>query len=106
VKARELLCESLHIRRHLGLLRGYAYSFEQIAQINELEERYERAVQLLALAETLRVRIGAPIERIEQKENEDALMRLRTQLGDTLFELEWAKGATMTTEQAIALALS
>jgi non-specific serine/threonine protein kinase len=106
VKARELLCESLHIRRHLGLLRGYAYSFEQIAQINELEERYERAVQLLAVAETLRVRIGAPIERIEQKENEDALMRLRTQLGDTLFELEWAKGATMTTEQAIALALS
>jgi non-specific serine/threonine protein kinase len=104
--ARELLCESLRIRRHLGLLRGYAYSFEQIAQINELEEHYERAVQLLAVAETLRVRIGAPLEHIERKENEDALMRLRTQLGDTMFELEWAKGATMTTEQAIALALS
>ena len=105
-KARELLCESLRIRRHLGLLRGYAYSFEQIAQINELEERYERAVQLLAVAETLRIRIGAPLEQIERKENEDALMRLRTQLGDTMFELKWAKGATMTTEQAIALALS
>jgi predicted ATPase len=104
--ARELLCESLRIRRHLGLLRGYAYSFEQIAQINELEERYERAVQLLAVAEALRVRIGAPLEHIERKENEDALMRLRTQLGDVVFELEWAKGATMTTEQAIALALS
>lgn len=105
-KARELLCESLRIRRQLGLLRGYAYSFEQIAQINELEERYERAVQLLAVAETLRVRIGAPLEQIERREKEDALMRLRTQLGDTLFKLEWAKGATMTTEQAIALALS
>jgi predicted ATPase/DNA-binding SARP family transcriptional activator len=105
-KARELLCESLRIRRHLGLLRGYAYSFEQLAQINEIEERYERAVQLLAVAETLRVRIGAPLERIEQKENEEALTRLRAQLGDAVFELEWAKGATMTTEQAIALALS
>lgn len=104
--ARELLCESLRIRRHLGLPRGYAYSFEQIAQINELEEHYERAVQLLAVAETLRVRIGAPLERIERKENEDALMRLRTQLGDTMFDLEWAKGAALTTEQAIVLALS
>jgi tetratricopeptide (TPR) repeat protein len=106
VKARELLCESLHIRRQLGLLRGYAYSFEQLAQINEIEERYERAVQLLAVAETLRVRIGAPLERIEQKENEDALTRLRAQLGDIVFELEWAKGAAMTTEQAVMLALS
>ncbi|MBZ0298301.1 MAG: tetratricopeptide repeat protein [Anaerolineae bacterium] len=105
-KARELLCESLRIRRHLGLLRGYAYSFEQLAQINEIEERYERAVQLLAAAETLRVRIGAPLERIEQKKNEDALTRLRAQLGDVVFEMEWAKGATMTTEQAIVLALS
>jgi predicted ATPase/DNA-binding SARP family transcriptional activator len=105
-KARELLCESLRIRRHLGLLRGYAYSFEQIAQINELEERYERAVQLLAAAGTLRSRIGAPVEQINQKENEEALTRLRAQLGDVVFELEWAKGATMTTEQAIALALS
>jgi hypothetical protein len=34
------------------------------------------------------------------------LTRLRAQLGDVGFELEWAKGATMTTEQAIALALS
>lgn len=105
-KARDLLCESLRMRRDLGLLRGYAYSFEQIAQINELEERYEQAVQLLAVAETLRVRIGAPLEQIERKENEDALRRLRAQLGDVMFELEWAKGATMTTEQAIKLALS
>jgi predicted ATPase/DNA-binding SARP family transcriptional activator len=105
-KARELLCESLRIRRDLGLQRGYAYSFEQLAQLNEVEERYEQAVELLAAAETLRVRIRAPLEQIERKENEDALMRLRTQLGDTAFELEWAKGATMITEKAIALALS
>ncbi len=105
-KARELLCESLRIRRHLGLLRGYAYSFEQLAQINEIEKRYELAVQLLAAAETLRVRIGAPLERIEQKDNEDALTRLRAQLGDAVFELEWSKGAAMTTEQAITFALN
>jgi predicted ATPase/DNA-binding SARP family transcriptional activator len=105
-RARALFCDGLRIRRDLGLQRGYAYSFEFIADVDQREKRYERAVQLLAAADTLRVRIGAPVEQINQKENEDALTRLRAQLGDVVFELEWAKGATMTTEQAIALALS
>ena len=106
VRARALFCDSLRIRRQLGLQRGYAYSFEFIADVDVIEERFESAVQLLAAAETLRIRIGAPVEQINQKANEDALMALRAQLGDTVFELEWAKGATMTTEQAITLALS
>lgn len=105
-RARALFCDGLRIRRDLGLQRGYAYSFEFIADVNEIEKRYEHAVQLLAAAETLRVRIGAPVEQVNQKENKDALTRLRAQLGDVIFELEWAKGATMTTGQAIALALS
>ena len=105
-RARALFCDGLRIRHDLGLQRGYAYSFEFIADVDEIEKRYERAVQLLAAAETLRARIGAPPEPVNQKENADALTRLRAQLGDVVFELELAKGATMTTEQAIALALS
>jgi hypothetical protein len=54
----------------------------------------------------LRFRLGAPVEPINQKENEDALTRLRAQLGDVAFELAWSKGATMSTEQAIVLVLS
>jgi tetratricopeptide (TPR) repeat protein len=104
--ARELLCQSLHIRHHLGLQRGYAYSFESLAQISEDEEQYERAVQLWAAADSLRRRIGAPLEQVGQKYIEGALTRLRAGLGDIVFELAWAKGATMTTEQAIALALN
>jgi hypothetical protein len=77
-----------------------------IADVNEMEKRYEQAVQLLAAAETLRIQIGAPIEQINQKANEDALTRLRAQLGDVVFEFAWAKGATMSTKQAIELALS
>ena len=104
--ARALFRDSLRIRHHLGLLRGYAYSFEFIADVNEIEKRYEHAVQLLSAAASLRARLGAPVEQINQKENEDGLARLRAQLGDVAFELAWSKGATMTTEQAIALALS
>lgn len=105
-RARALFRDSLRIRRELGLQRGYAYSFEFVADVNEAEKRYEQAVQLLAAAHTLRVRLGAPVEQINQTANNDALTRLRSQLGDTVFELEWAKGAMMTTEQAIVLALS
>lgn len=104
--ARELLCESLRIRYDLGLPRGYAYSFEELALVNASEERDENAVQLLAAAATLRARIGAPVEHINQKENEDALTRARARLDDVVYELAWSKGAAMTTEQAIALALS
>jgi len=105
-RAREFLCESLRIRHDLGLPRGYAYSFEELALVNEREARYEGAVQLLAAAETLRVRIGAPLEQVDQKEQVAALTRLRARLGDVVFELAWSKGATMTTEQAITLALN
>ena len=104
--ARELLCEALRIRHHLGLPRGYPYSFELLAQVNESEERYEQAVQLLAAAETLRIRIGAPLEQVAQKHVTAVLAGARARLGNVVFELAWAKGATMTTEQAIALALS
>lgn len=104
-RARALVCESLQIRHELGLQRGYAFSFEFIASIDELEERYEQAVQLIAAAGTLRMRIGAPLEQAVQQEFQDSLTNLRAQLGDAVFEMAWAKGATMTTEQAIALAL-
>jgi predicted ATPase/DNA-binding SARP family transcriptional activator len=105
VHARELLCEALRIRHHLGLPRGYPYSFELLAQVNESEARYEQAVQLLAAADTLRVRIGAPLEQVAQKHVMAVLAKVRAQLGDVAFELAWAKGAALTTEQAIALAL-
>lgn len=106
VRAREQLSASLRIRRHLGLPRGYPYSFELLAQVNEKEGRYEEAVQLLAAAETLRSRIGAPLEQVAQKHVTAVLASARVQLGDVAFELMWSKGATMTTEQAIVLALS
>jgi len=106
VNAREHLSESLRIRQHLGLPRGYPYSFELLAQVNEREGRYEQAVQLLAAAETLRIRIGAPLEQVAQKHVTAVLDKARAKLGDVAYGLAWSKGATMTTEQAIALALS
>jgi hypothetical protein len=103
--AREIVYQSLRIRHDLGLQRGYPYSFELLAEVSESEQRYEQSVQLLAAAHTLRVRIGAPLDSVAQKQVTAVLGSARAQLGDVAYELAWAKGATMTTEQAIALAL-
>jgi hypothetical protein len=54
----------------------------------------------------LRVRLGAPLEQVARKHVTAVLTSARAQLGDVAFELAWSKGAAMTTEQAIALALS
>jgi hypothetical protein len=54
----------------------------------------------------LRVRLGAPLEQVAQKHVSAVLTRARTQLGDVAYELAWSKGAALTTEQAITLALS
>lgn len=55
---------------------------------------------------TLRFRIGAPLEKVAQKHVTAVLANARARLGDLAFELAWSKGATMTTDQAITLALS
>ncbi|MEZ4672825.1 MAG: hypothetical protein R2932_01100 [Caldilineaceae bacterium] len=104
--ARTLLAESLRMRHQLGLRRGYAYSFESLALVNEAEARDEQAVQLWAAAETLRSHIGAPLEMAARQQGMASLARLRAQLGEIGFALAWSKGVHMTTEQAIAVALS
>jgi len=60
----------------------------------------------LAAAETLRICIGAPFEQVAQKHVTAVLASALTHLGDLAFELAWSRGVSMTTEQAIALALS
>jgi hypothetical protein len=54
----------------------------------------------------LRIRIGAPLEQVAQKHVTAVLTRARARLGDVAFELAWSKGAAMTAEQVITLALS
>jgi predicted ATPase/DNA-binding SARP family transcriptional activator len=105
-RARELFHESLSIRRSLGLRRGYAYSFEGLAHLAEQENRVARAIQLFAAAHSLRLLIGAPLDADVQEQYTETLVNVRARVGDVYYDTEWSKGATMTTEQAIALALS
>jgi tetratricopeptide (TPR) repeat protein len=104
--ARELFHESLSIRRDLGLRRGYAYSFEGLAHLAEQENQVARAIQLFAVARTLRLLIGAPLDADVQEDYTRTLVNLRARLGDVYYETQWSKGAAMTLDQALDLALS
>jgi predicted ATPase/DNA-binding SARP family transcriptional activator len=105
-RAKDMLHESLRIRRNLGLRRGYAFSFEGLAHLAEQENQVARAIQLFAAAQALRLLIGAPLDAYVLEQYERMLVNLRARLGDVYYEIEWSKGAAMTLEQAIDLALS
>jgi predicted ATPase/DNA-binding SARP family transcriptional activator len=105
-KAREWFHESLSLRRNLGLRRGYAFSFEGLAHLAEQENQAARAIQLFAAAQSLRLRIGAPLDADVQEQYTQALVNLRARLGDVYYDIEWSKGAAMTLEQVLDLALS
>ena len=105
-RARELFHESLSIRRNLGLRRGYAYSFEGLAHLAEQENQVARAIQLFAAAQSLRLLIGAPLDADVQEQYTQTLVNLRARLGDVYYDTEWSKGAAMTLDQVLDLALS
>ena len=105
-KAREWFHESLSIRRNLGLRRGYAFSFEGLAHLAEQENQAARAVQLFAAAQSLRLLIGSPLDADVQEQYAQTLVNLRDRLGDVYYDIEWSKGAAMTLEQVLDLALS
>jgi predicted ATPase/DNA-binding SARP family transcriptional activator len=104
--AKQLNAESLQIRKELGLLRGYAYSLENFAILAERENQTARSIQLFAAAQALRQALGAPIDPSTQEGYEQLWAGMRCKLGEVHYELEWSKGWSMTTDQAIELALS
>lgn len=105
-RAREFFHESLLIRRGLGLRRGIAYSLEGMAYLAEHENQTARAIQLFAAAHRLRLLIEAPLDADVQKQYTETLAHLRARVRDVFYDTEWSKGAAMTLEQVLDLALN
>lgn len=61
------------------------------------------AAHLWGAAEILREAIGAPIPPFERQFYEQAMADARAQLGEEVFAAAWARGRTMTPEQALAM---
>jgi DNA-binding NarL/FixJ family response regulator len=64
------------------------------------------AVRLLASADALRERIGAPIPPAEAPDRDAALGRLRRQLTPAAFDSAWAEGRGLELDTAVAQAVA
>jgi DNA-binding NarL/FixJ family response regulator len=65
-----------------------------------------RATWLLSAIDKVRESTGEPLRPQLQQEQDDAMARLRTQLGDAAFERVWAAGALATLDETFDQALS
>ena len=102
----EILQETVTINRYLGYQRGIDSSIDGMACLAEKENRAARAIQLFAAAHTLRLLIAAPLDADVQEKYAQKLANLRARLRDIIFEIELSKGAAMTLDKALDLALS
>jgi tetratricopeptide (TPR) repeat protein len=103
--ARRLQCDSLSTSAELGNSQGVAASLEALALVTQQRGHADRAVQLLAAADSVRRRIGAPVSANEHDRLRDTTETLRHDLGERSFESIWEAGRRMSEADAVTLAL-
>lgn len=103
--ARARYAESMTIFGELGDRRGIARMLESFAGLAAAQRMSERALRVAGAAASLREMLGAPLSSLERENLERNLALARQTLGDEASEVEWARGAAMTLEQAITCAL-
>jgi predicted ATPase/class 3 adenylate cyclase len=84
----------------------FAQLFWAFGYIASIQERYQRAARLLAVAEASREKIGyqrTPLRRVQYARSVAAT---RAAFGEAAFAAAWAEGQAMTLEQAIEYALA
>ena len=97
--------ESLKLRHEANEKRPIARNLDGLAQVDWAQGQPARAARLFGAAEALRESLGIPILPIYLPEHQREVAAVRTALGETAFEKEWAAGRALTLEQAVALAL-
>lgn len=99
------LFEALEIHQRLGDRWRCASVLEEIAGGPIARSDPGLAVTLMAAADAIRVRIGAPVPPAEADDRAAALTRLRSRLDDAEYASRWSDGATLRLDDAVELAL-
>ena len=92
--------------RKLGHRAAMANILENMAFIDRVQGRPDRAMIFLGAAERIRETIGQDMLRLEREEYERELAELKSNLAPQEFASLWANGRTMSTDAIIALALA
>jgi predicted ATPase/DNA-binding winged helix-turn-helix (wHTH) protein len=96
--------ECLRLCEELGDPLGIAFALEVFGHIALKQEDWPRAATLFAAALDLRVRIGTPLPPHEGQEIEQALTRLRTEMGKRAFQECWDAAVADGLDAAIEFA--
>jgi len=104
-QAREMFRLTIQQFQKVNSSVGIVYAVEGLASLHVKQGQAERATRLFAWADAKREEIGDRRPPIEQASVDRDLAVIRAKLTEAEFADFSAKGSTITTEQAIALAL-
>lgn len=104
-EARACLRESVQLLRDLGITFSLPTAFGQVAALATGTRRPLDAARLWGAAESLRKRIGAPLEPFERPWYDATVRRAREQARGRTFDAAWADGWRLAERDAVALAL-
>ncbi|MFN8592903.1 MAG: tetratricopeptide repeat protein [Thermomicrobiales bacterium] len=98
--------ESIALGEKRGNLDDLSSSIGGIARLAASIHRPDDATRLFAAADAIRERLHVPVMPDEREEREAILSGPRTALGDERFQTLWNEGLSLSSEQAIDLALA
>jgi len=106
-EARSYFKKSLQIIKENGLARNglVAYTLEGVASLAVCQKDFERAIRLFAWADADRESVKNLRPPAEQRDVENDLATIHTQVDDATFEKIRSEGSKLSLEQAIDLAL-
>jgi predicted ATPase/DNA-binding CsgD family transcriptional regulator len=104
-QAAALLKESLVMSWELGSQVSSAYILAGLAAVALAEGQPERATRLAAVVDGLLTATGLQFEPNERTRYDQTMTAARRALGDPTWQVLWAEGRAMLTEEAIAYAL-
>ena len=105
-QARNALRESLGLRQEIGEIGGVAETLEGFARLSVLENQAREAARLFGAASGMREAVGAPLAPVNRFEIDHGVEAARQALGDDAYLDAWRAGSSLSTEQAVALALT
>jgi predicted ATPase/class 3 adenylate cyclase/DNA-binding CsgD family transcriptional regulator len=105
-RAQSLYAECLGVTRVSGAGDRWTIGpgLEGLAAVVAAQGSYAWAAHLWGAAEALREALGVPLPLVERASYARAVAAARAQLGERAFAAAWAKGRTMSPEQALAAA--
>ena len=104
--AKSIYRETIAGWKDIGNRGAIAHELESFAAIAITEEDPQRALKLCGAAEALRERSKSPMTDFERLEYDQMVAHVRSLVDENEANLLWAEGRSLTTDEAIELALT